>query len=372
MSRTHQQGWVAWTFSAILFIAGSATAWFYFQSASQNDQLNADLTRAQTLQRTTERNLQRSEQEKQTLQGQLDNALASLSQIEAQYETANRRLTQLNNANDDSATQITTLEAEKQTLQTQVDELTEQLSTAQSQLDTAVKEAETAREQAAAAQQTLAEYQTTLNRLQGELSEAATTEELYLAAREQLALKQAENETYTETIERLKTEMAAETEAMAQLENKLQDQLAKLNQEKEKLVTQLEDGTTAIKLPESILFASGSAELNSDGLNSLNVLADALQSFPNHLISIQGHTDSRKISASTRLVYPTNWELSAARAASAVRELLKKGIPAQQLQAVGYADTRPLVEETDAASRQQNRRIEVILLPNQFKTKILK
>ena len=119
------------------------------------------------------------------------------------------------------------------------------------------------------------------------------------------------------------------------------------------------------------MFASGSAELNEDGLNSLNVLADALTSFPNHLISIQGHTDSRKISKDTALTFPTNWELSGARAASAVRALLTKGIPAQQLQAVGYADTRPLVKEVDAATRQQNRRIEVILLPNQFKTKLL-
>ena len=55
----------------------------------------------------------------------------------------------------------------------------------------------------------------------------------------------------------------------------------------------------------------------------------------------------------------------------AVQELIRQKIPAGQLQAVGLADTRPLVPETNSATRQQNRRIEVILLPNQFKTKEL-
>ena len=203
------------------------------------------------------------------------------------------------------------------------------------------------------------------------LPKATTTAELFQAARQQLALKQAENETYSETIARLQTEMSAEADAMNKLEAKLQSQLAQLNQEKEQLVTQLEDGTTAIKLPESILFASGSAELNAEGRQALGLLAEALQSFPNYLISIQGHTDSRGIAPSTLQQYPSNWELSSARAAIAVRELIGQKIPAGQLQAVGFAATRPLVAETSRATRQQNRRIEVILLPNQFKTKLL-
>jgi chemotaxis protein MotB len=221
------------------------------------------------------------------------------------------------------------------------------------------------------AEQQLTTTKSNLVELQGELSEAERTAQLYQSAREQLALEQAENETYAETIARLKTEMDEEAKAMVALENSLQSQLSQLNQEKEKLVTQLEDGTTAIKLPESILFASGSAKLNDDGLKALNVLSDALQSFPNHLISIQGHTDSKKISSSISEIYPTNWELSTARASSAVRELVAKGILAEKIQAVGFADTRPLVKEVDAQSRQQNRRIEVILFPNKFTTRLL-
>ena len=406
MARSHQQGWVAWAFSAVLFVTSATIGWFYYETNAQNDQLKSDVNSAENDARAAERRADRIESELDTLRSQLSRTLSEQQKAEADLQALNTKYTRLVSSTEQATQELSTLRSsseqlisdlddatsQQQTLEAQVAELTALLDEKEAQIAEAqglveekenqmmavrglleAKENELTQAQISIeqSQQQLADYQQTLSALRGELSEAATTEELYLAAREQLALKQAENETYSETIDRLKTEMAQESAAMTELESKLQSQLAKLNQEKETLVTQLEDGTTAIKLPESILFASGSAELNEDGLKSLGVLADALASFPNHLISIQGHSDSRQISKTTSLVYPTNWELSSARAASAVRELLQKGIPAAQLQAVGFADTRPLVKETNSATRQQNRRIEVILFPNQFKTKVL-
>jgi len=378
MVRTHQQGWVAWAFSAVLFATSATIAWFYYDASAANDQLQRDLNSTENAKQAAERRADRSESELETLRTQLSAALADLSKVKADQQALNTKLTRFETDSERSSQRVNDLQSNNEALSAQLAEssaqqqdLASKVTELQALLELRDSELEQAQSMLDQNETQLAEYQQTLSALRGELSEAATTEELYLAAREQLALKQSENETYTETIDRLKTEMAQESAAMTELESKLQSQLAKLNQEKEKLVTQLEDGTTAIKLPESILFASGSAELNEDGLKSLSVLANALASFPNHLISIQGHSDSRQISKSTSLIYPTNWELSSARAASAVRELLKKGIPAAQLQAVGFADTRPLVKETNAATRQQNRRIEVILFPNQFKTKVL-
>jgi chemotaxis protein MotB len=189
----------------------------------------------------------------------------------------------------------------------------------------------------------------------------------YRQAREQLALQQARNEDFSETITELEARLNRETNAM----DELQSQLQSLSNERQTLVSRLEDGTTVIKLPESIVFASGSADIGEAGRETLQLLADALESFPDHQISIQGHTDSRSISPGLQRVYPSNWELSTARAASAVRALNQTGIDDERMQAVGYADTRPLVDETDAQSRRANRRIEVLLYPNQFTMKVL-
>jgi len=199
------------------------------------------------------------------------------------------------------------------------------------------------------------------------VAERETVEDEYRQAREQLALQQARNQNYTETIDELEARLNLESTAM----NELQEQLQLLSNERQTLVSRLEDGTTVIKLPESIVFASGSADIGDSGRETLQLLADALVSFPDHLISIQGHSDSRSISPTLQEKYPSNWELSTARAASAVQVLGQSGIQANRMQAVGYADTRPLVEETNAQSRRTNRRIEVLLYPNQFTMRVL-
>ncbi len=199
------------------------------------------------------------------------------------------------------------------------------------------------------------------------VAERETVVDEYRQAREELALQQARSENYSETIAELEARLNRETQAM----DELQSQLQSLSNERQTLVSRLEDGTTVIKLPENIVFASGSASIGEAGRETLQLLADALVSFPDHLISIQGHSDGRPISPSLQEKYPSNWELSTARAASAVQVLNQSGIDSDRMQAVGYADTRPLVEETDEQSRRANRRIEVLLYPNQFTMRVL-
>lgn len=199
------------------------------------------------------------------------------------------------------------------------------------------------------------------------VAERETVVDEYRQAREELALQQARSENYSETIAELEARLNRETQAM----DALQSQLQSLSNERQTLVSRLEDGTTVIKLPENIVFASGSASIGEAGRETLQLLADALVSFPDHLISIQGHSDGRPISPSLQEKYPSNWELSTARAASAVQVLSQSGIESDRMQAVGYADTRPLVDETDEQSRRANRRIEVLLYPNQFTMRVL-
>ncbi|WP_051340999.1 OmpA/MotB family protein [Azospirillum halopraeferens] len=112
-----------------------------------------------------------------------------------------------------------------------------------------------------------------------------------------------------------------------------------------------------IVIGDAILFAPGQADLSPSGRDLLARLAPVLAATPGEVV-VEGHTDAIPI-ATPR--FPSNWELSAARAAAVVRLLEGLGLPPHRLSAVGYADTRPLVPETDAESRARNRRVTLSL-----------
>ena len=90
-----------------------------------------------------------------------------------------------------------------------------------------------------------------------------------------------------------------------------------------------------------------------------------VEKFALHLIRVEGHTDSVPVSGK----YPSNWELSSARASSIVRYLIDRfHILPDLMSAVGYADTRPVDTKKDAASLAKNRRVEIVVQRNQNKT----
>ena len=89
------------------------------------------------------------------------------------------------------------------------------------------------------------------------------------------------------------------------------------------------------------------------------MVADALMDVPNHVM-IEGHTDSRPISTAR---YPSNWELSTARATSVLRYLVEtRGFPGERASAAGYADTHPVEAGTSASALARNRRVEIVVL----------
>lgn len=110
-----------------------------------------------------------------------------------------------------------------------------------------------------------------------------------------------------------------------------------------------------IVVRERILFASGSATLQPAAINLLRTLAPSLASLPGS-ITVEGHSDDLAIST---IRFPSNWELSAARAAAVVRALAGMGIPAARLGALGLADSRPVTG--DPARRAENRRVEIVI-----------
>jgi chemotaxis protein MotB len=110
--------------------------------------------------------------------------------------------------------------------------------------------------------------------------------------------------------------------------------------------------------PNQILFASGSAQLKPGFKQILNVLGPQLKRLPNS-IEVDGHTDSIPISTAS---FPSNWELSAARAGAVIRYFEALGLDRAKLSAAGYADTRPVDVNATADGRARNRRVEIIVL----------
>lgn len=121
-------------------------------------------------------------------------------------------------------------------------------------------------------------------------------------------------------------------------------------------------GNMVVELPEGILFDSGRADLREAANSTLEQVATVLASVPNRNFLVAGHTDNVPISRRNR--YDSNWELSAARGVAVVRFLADHGLSAERLAAAGYADTQPVSSNSDDEGRAQNRRIEIIVLPN--------
>lgn len=111
------------------------------------------------------------------------------------------------------------------------------------------------------------------------------------------------------------------------------------------------------RIDSSILFPSGQADLDPKGLEVLQRLAGVLKGLP-HRILVAGHTDTRRIRNDR---YPSNWELSGARAGSVVRFLQQQGIAGERMTAMGMAGTQPLADNGSVEGRARNRRVELTL-----------
>jgi len=112
-------------------------------------------------------------------------------------------------------------------------------------------------------------------------------------------------------------------------------------------------------LQERVLFDTGEAIILDSGKPFLNKIGDLFKEMPNH-IKVEGHTDSRPIS---NYRYPSNWELSGARAGSVVRYLIQEhDIDEDRFSIAGYSDTRPHVPNTSEENWSQNRRVEIVIL----------
>ncbi len=125
----------------------------------------------------------------------------------------------------------------------------------------------------------------------------------------------------------------------------------------------------SINLSEKILFDSGATNVKPAGLEILRRLGGVLVNLQGHDIRIEGHTDNVPISSRLREKFASNWELSAVRAASVLHFLQEQvGLPGESLAAVGHGEFRPVADNATPEGRARNRRIRILLKPQDLPT----
>ncbi len=186
----------------------------------------------------------------------------------------------------------------------------------------------------------MAEMRQEIDRLQGEnRSLQAELETERIAKQARIAKMQS---TYNELVDKMEAEIKRGEITISELQGKL-----------------------TVNMVEKILFPSGSATIKPEGLKVLERVGDIVKGVEDKDIQVEGHTDDVPISSRLQEKFPSNWELSTARAATVVRFLRDLGIAGERLSAVGYGPFRPVASNDTAEGRAQNRRIQIVLVPAQ-------
>jgi chemotaxis protein MotB len=148
--------------------------------------------------------------------------------------------------------------------------------------------------------------------------------------------------TYEQLVDKMKSEIAKGQVTISELQGKL-----------------------TVNMVDAVLFDSGRAEIKPEGLVVLGKVIEILKSVNDKAIRIEGHTDGIPIAGSLAQRYPTNWELSAARAINVARYLQKQAINPAALSAAGFGEFKPVADNPTVEGRAKNRRIEIVLVPKE-------
>jgi chemotaxis protein MotB len=160
-----------------------------------------------------------------------------------------------------------------------------------------------------------------------------------------------------------KAEKAEKLEKATQTYEDLQKKLEREIREGQVQIKEMKDRLT-VTMVDQILFPSGSAKVGKKGKEVLDKVVSILKDVKDKRIQIEGHTDNVPIVSSLKKRFPTNWELSTARATEVVRYLQENGgIDPHLLSATGYSEYMPVAPNDTEEGKHKNRRIEIVLLP---------
>ena len=174
---------------------------------------------------------------------------------------------------------------------------------------------------------------------------------------------QAENETLRAAALDLEVDRKEEVLTMSNTYNDLLEDMKSEIERGNVTITQLK-GKLKVNMVDEILFDSGKTTVKAEGVKILKRVGNILLNVKDRTISIEGHTDNVPIGAGLAKRYPTNWELSVARATNVARYLQDKvGVDPSLLSATGYGQYRPIASNKTDEGRAKNRRIEIVIVP---------
>lgn len=178
-----------------------------------------------------------------------------------------------------------------------------------------------------------------------------------------LRQQQMDIESLNGRLNELERALVEQTARAEQLKKDLDAALADFDYKEQLYLEQIES-KTIITLPGAVMFGSGSARLTPSGEEILDRIADVISNYEDREVLIEGHTDDVGIASEYRDKYPSNWELSSARAQSVLRHFLSKhGLPGERLAAVGCGEYRPVADNATEEGRAMNRRVVIRLAP---------
>jgi chemotaxis protein MotB len=221
--------------------------------------------------------------------------------------------------------------------------------------------------------------------------ETAKNDEIATLQKNKTALEEQKKtlEQQKTSLEKDKAGLKQEVDSLTQQNSSMQKEVGSLSQEKAALVAanqqrqqqyeslvqglskEVEKGQLQVRqyknmlsvdLAEQIFFDSGKATLKKEGKDVLKKVGEALKGYENKVIRVVGHTDNVKVAKSLQATFPTNWELSVARATNVVRYLQEVGIPPERMVPSGRGEYDPVAPNDTPEGRQKNRRIEIMLL----------
>ncbi|MEW6191876.1 MAG: flagellar motor protein MotB [Bacillota bacterium] len=167
--------------------------------------------------------------------------------------------------------------------------------------------------------------------------------------------------------ERVETKFSLSKEAKETLQmQKIKEQIEKYAREQglaARVTARIEERGVVVSIQDTALFPLGSADLTPQARLIVRKVGEILLATDNY-IRIEGHTCDLPIHTAR---FPSNWELSVARATSVVQELLRINFPPQRLSASGYGEYRPVAPNDSEANRQKNRRVDFVVLRSRYK-----
>ena len=263
-------------------------------------------------------------------------------------DTLTKRLADLQKKHDDLAIENAALKARNEELRADLAETKDKMATdlayAADQRDKAAADKEELerilRSRSDSLSQTISELRGKVADLDAENTKLKAENAGLVKAREEQVRKVSS--TYESLLEKMKSEISQGQVTISELKGKL-----------------------TVNMVDSILFDSGKAEVKKGGLVILGKVVSILKDVNDKSIRIEGHTDDVQISRALAQRYPTNWELSAARAINVTRYLQGQGIDPGQLSAVANGEWKPVAGNDTEEGRAKNRRIEIILVPKE-------